>query len=292
MTTLAAAIATTLADLLERDSNAVIVGSGVRSGGLAGAAAGLRDRFGPERVIEVPIAERAAVGFALGLALAGKRPIVELDATHALLGALEALAEAAAIAGDGEFNAPIVIRVACGGEAGPRVDRAIALLLAAIPGIAITVPSSPELAAGLLRSAMTATGPVVLLEPRALYGERGGASTAAWPLGKGRLLVEGGDVTLASWGLGVASALEAAQALAGEGLHADVIDLVSLAPLDRELLAARTRATGRLVVLDPGDGVGDGIVHIALDAFEWLEAPPVSVAPDAAASAAREAAAF
>lgn len=292
MITMAAAISSTLAEILHRDPNAVIVGCSVRSGGVAGTSAGLLDRFGAERVIEVPIGERAAMGFALGLALAGKRPFVELDATHALLGALEALAEAAAIAGDGEFTAPIVVRVPYGGEAGPRVDRAVADLLASIPGIAIAVPSSAAIAAGLLRAASTAIGPVVLLEPRALYGERGDDHGAVWPIGTARLAAEGGDVTLATWGLGVAAALEIAETLAAEGVRVDVIDLVSLAPIDRGLLADRLRVTGRLVVVDPGDGMGDRVVRAGLDAFEWLEAPPITVAIDGALGAVRDALAF
>lgn len=284
MNTLAAAIAATLAEALEHDASTLVLGETVgRSGGIAGTTRGLLDRFGPERVIDLPVADRGTIGLAVGLALGGRRPIVELSSTGRLLAVLEALAEAASVARAGEFAVPVVVRVPVGTEAGDQVDRAVADVLAGIAGLAVVSPSTPELAAALIRSACRARGPVVVLEPRALYGDRGPVGEGHWPLGAARLVREGDHVTLAAWGAGVHAAIDAAEALAAEGITADVVDLVSLAPLDRGLLGDRVRHTGRLVAVDPGDeGFARRLLRLATDeAFDFLEAPPATAAAGA-----------
>lgn len=289
--TMAGAIASTLAEALANDASVVVLGESVRSGR---TTEGLRERFGAERVIEVPVADHGALGLAMGMALAGKRPIVELSGTSRLLAVAEVLAEAAALASS-EFGCPILVRVPMGHEAGPRVDRAVADALAGIEGLTVAVPSSPAQAAGLIRAACRARGPVVLLEPRSLYAQRGSAGEGHWPLGAAKVLREGSHVTLAAWGAGVEAALAAAETLAAEGIEADVIDVVSLSPADAALIGGRVRATGRLVVVSGGDAVGDRLVRVALvEAFEFLEAPPSVAGADVAsvAQAARGAVHF
>lgn len=278
--TMAQAIASTLAEALEHDASVIVLGEQVgRSGGIAGTCRGLLDRFGPERVLDLPVADHGNVGFAVGLALGGKRPVVELTGTGRLAAALEILAEAASVA-EGEFAAPVVVRVPFGGEAGARIDRPVGELLAAVPGLHVVCPANPGQAAGLLRAALHQRAPVVILEPRALYGARGGVGEGRAPLGHARVLREGEHVTLAAYGAGVAAAIEAAEALVADGVTADVIDLVSLSPVDAATLGARARATGRLVVAHGGDeGLGARILRVALtEAFEYLEAPPAVAA--------------
>jgi pyruvate dehydrogenase E1 component beta subunit len=291
---MAAAIAATLADALARDPSVIVLGEAVgRSGGVSGTTRGLLERFGSDRVMDLPIADRGTLGIAVGLALGGKRPVVELSSTGRLLAMIEALAEAAAVSKGPEFACPIVVRVPCGEEAGSRIDAPTADLLSSVDGLTVAVPSGPAQAAALLANALTGRGPVVLLEPRALYGERGPSDASPVALGA-RLLRQGAHVTLATYGSAVQATLDAATALAAEGIDADVIDLVTLSPLDTEVLGAAVRRTGRLVVVHPGEpGFAERVLRVALAlAFEYLESPPVAVRTDAVLGAARDAVAF
>ncbi len=288
-TTTAAALRAVLEDALAHDDDLVIVGESVgNGGGLAGTTRGLRERFGPARVVEVPVADRAAVGFAVGLALGGRTVVVELSSTGRLPAVLEALAEACAIAAKGEFRVPLVLRVPYGDEAGERIDRPLGDLLAGVPGLTVACGADTATMTGLLRAALRRGGPTLLLEPRALYAERGEASDAT-PLAA-RVLRAGRHVTVAAWGGGVRAALAAADTLAGEGIEVEVIDLVTLAPLDRATLSAQVRATGRLVVAHPEDAaLAERVLRLGLhEAFLYLEAPPAA-APSNVAAVARAA---
>lgn len=283
----AQALNTVLDDLLTHDPRVALVGASVRSGGPAGTSLGLLAKYGPAQVFEVPIADRAAVAFALGLAIGGRRVIVELDAAHSLLAALEPLAEAAAISEGGEFRAALVIRVPVGGDAGPRVDRALAGLTAQLPGVIVAAAADGTEAAGLLRAAVAVEGPVVLLEHRGLYAERANVGVEA-PVGPARKLRDGAQLTLATWGAGVAAALDSAERLSADGLSVGVIDLRTLAPMDVAAVAAEVTRTGRLIVVDPGDGIGASLVHQgAMGAFDRLESPPVAITPAALDAAVR-----
>jgi pyruvate dehydrogenase E1 component beta subunit len=247
---LAEAMAGALAKATERDSSIVIVS---------------------ER--DFPVAERGNTGFALGLALGGKRPVLEVTSTGRLFSVLEVLAEAAAIASVGEFTAPLVVRVPFGQEAGPEIDRPILQLVTGMAGLSVGIASDGAAGAALLERALAASGPTVLLEPRAVAASRESYGSAELT-GNSRLLRSGRDVTLAAWGAAVAAALEAAEALAKQGVEADVIDLFSLAPLDVRALGVRLRETGRLVVVGD-DAFGARVLDAArMEAFEFLEAPP------------------
>lgn len=220
-----------------------------------------------------PIADRGTVGMAVGMALGGRRPVVCLSGTSRLPAILAPLAEAGAVAARGEFSVPLVLRVPYGTEAG-GLDQPAGRFLTDLPGVSVVCASSAGTAAGLLRTALSGRSPVVLLEPRSLQATRGDVGPEAIAF-SGQLLRTGQHVTLAAWGPGVAAATEAAGALATEGIEADVIDLVCLAPLDRALLRERVRATGRLVVVHPHDpGLADQVRQVALEeAFLYLEAP-------------------
>ncbi len=281
------AIRDVLSAAMAADPGVALLGEAVgRAGGVAGTCAGLRDAFGDERVRDLPVADRGTVGLALGLALSGRRPVVELADTSRLPAVLEVLADAVAIAAKREFPCPLVVRVPYGTEAA-GLDRPVGPWL--VPGLRVICSSDPASAAGLLRWALGQDAPVVILEPRALYPQRGTVGDDVLAPGA-RVLGSGRHVTLAGWGTGVATALTAAEALAAEGIDADVLDLVSLSPLDAATVGARVRETGRLVVVHPDDpGLARAVRQAALDeAFLYLEAP-LADAPAASASVARAA---
>jgi pyruvate dehydrogenase E1 component beta subunit len=284
--TTADAIRTVLSQALDADPSLVLASETV--GGVAGTMDGLREAR-PDRVLVLPIADRGALGFALGMALGGKRVAIELADAGRLPAVLEVLLEAGAVSAAGEFAVPLIVRVPYGTEA-QGLDVPVGPWLADPPGVRVLCPSSPDQAAALLRLALTLFGPTVILEPRAAYGDRGDVGTAIGSA-SARVLRAGRHVTLAAWGTGVRAASEAAEALAAEGVEADVVDLVALAPLERAAVGARVRETGRLVVVHPDDAAMARRVREAVldEAFLFLEAPLADARSDrdAVARAAR-----
>lgn len=268
----AGAIRTTLGELMEKDERIVVLGDSVgRAGGLAGSTEGLLERFGPDRIMDLPVADRATLGFAVGLALGGRLPVVELPSTGRLPAVAEVLAEAARVATGGEFRVPLVVRVAYGDEA-PGLDRPVGDVLP--EGVRVLCPSDPSQAAALLRAAVAESAPVVLLEPRSVLVARGTLAPVAGEA-SARVVRAGDHVTLAAWGSGVHAACRAADELSGDGITAEVVDLVSLAPVDREVLGASVRKTGRLVVVHPGDdALAARVQRTGIDeGFLYLESP-------------------
>lgn len=224
----------------------------------------------PERVHLLPAADASLVGLAVGMALGGDRPVVELAGPEALPAAFAQLAqEAAPVSGD--YRAPVVVRV----PVAPGADAGLGPLLA-VPGLQVAVASSPAEAGQLLEAALEASGPVVLVEPAAALAAGPGAQDAL-PLGAARVLREGEHATLLAVGDGVNAALDAADALAADGISVDVVDLRSLAPLDLDTLGARVQHTGRPVLV----GVPAAALPAVLQAaFLRLESPPELVAAD------------
>lgn len=289
----AGAVRAALGDLMQRDERVVLLGDSVgRAGGVAGSTDGLLDRFGPDRVVDLPVADRAALGFAVGLALGGRVPVVELPSTGRLPAVVEVLAESARVAQGGEFRVPLVVRVAYGDEA-KGLDRPVGDVLP--DGVRVLCASDPSQAAALLRAAIEQPGPTVLLEPRSVHLARGTLSPEPARLAA-RVVRTGDHVTLAAWGSGVQAACSAAEELGREGISAEVVDLVSLAPLDRETLGASVRKTGRLVVVHPGDAaLAARVQQVGLDeGFVYLESPLAAAldTPAAIAGAARSSATF
>ena len=238
-----------------------------------------------EGVTAMPVSDRATVGYGIGRALAGETVVIELSSTSRLLAVLEPLAEAASIAADSEFQVQLALTVPYGGEAGDRIDRPVLAALSAIPHLVVRCASGAREAEQM---ASSATRPTVVLVTR--QGADLEPTSDAF-----RQLHHGDHVTLLAWGPGVPLALEAAAELAGEGIGARVVDVVTLAPLDRAALGAHVRATGRLVVVAQESAAADTLRQAALDgAFLYLESPPQSAAPsvDAIAQAARDAVYF
>ncbi len=239
--------------------------------------------------LALPASDRGAFGVALGMAMAGTPVVLELPDAGRLAAVADLLAEAARLATT-DFAPTLVLRVPYGQLAG--IDAPLGHVLAPIPGLVVLCPSDAASAASLLLHAAERRGPTVVLEGRSLASRRGTVRLkAAAPS-----LVErrpGAHVTIASWGEGVAGALAAAEALAHEGIDAQVVDLQALQPLPVEALAAHVRTTGRLVVAHPTDDVVADLVRMGgVDgAFLYLESPLTTVpaAPSAIAKAARDA---
>ncbi|MCB9680092.1 MAG: hypothetical protein H6733_01350 [Alphaproteobacteria bacterium] len=250
-------------------------------------------RYHADRLLRMPIADRAHSAVAVGMAWGGRKVIVELAATGRLPALAEVLAEACQ--GAEGFAATVVVRVPSGGQAG-RVDGTVLDLLAGIDGLAVVCPRDPGQVGALLRTALERPRPTVVLEPRDLARDVGPVHGDAARLGV-QALRDGGHVTLIAWGSALHAAAAAAEALAGEGIDASVVDLVALAPLDVDGLGACVRSTGRAVVVaDVGDHVYARRVTAAVAdaAFLSLEAPPAvcEASVDAVVTAARAAVAY
>ncbi len=244
-------------------------------------------RFGPDRVRATPISESAFLGAAVGAAMAGLRPLVEIMLVDFLGVAMSALLNEAAMVktlSGGRVNVPMVVRSACGGGYGDAGQHEQSLwgLLAGIPGLTVVVPSTPADGAGLMLAALEHDGPVVFLEPKLLSQQwlqlMGGASRAtvtfdvpaagargdvtvpppAIPIGTAATRRHGGDLTILSLAVGVHRSLEAAERLALQGIDAAVVDLRSVTPLDYTAILEAARRTGRVLVVDE-DYLGFGL---------------------------------
>ncbi len=278
----AGAIQSTLAMAMEQDERVLLLGEAVgRMGGVHQTSQGLLERFGPERVIDTPLSEAGLVGLAVGLALGGKRPVVEL--VGPVTGALEQLAgEAATVTrrSGGEFTVPLVVRVPIGPLPGGPSQIAPEGWLAAVEGLTVLVASDASDSAGLLQTALAQPGPTVLLEPRSMYVRRGRVSGEPTPI-TAAVLLPGDDVTVLAYGEGVSQALEAAQA---SSVSVEVIDLRSLRPLDEATLLTSVRKTGRAIVATRSPALAERLNQLLTrEAFLYLESPPARCEPVAAA---------
>ncbi|MBC7252791.1 MAG: pyruvate dehydrogenase [Actinobacteria bacterium] len=244
-------------------------------------------RFGPSRVLQAPISEAAFLAAGVGAAMAGLRPVVEIMMVDFIAVALDALLNQAtkvrAFSG-GKWNVPLVVRAACGGGYGDAGQHEQCLwgLLSGMPGISVLVPSNPADAAGLMLSAIQCDEPVVFLEHKLLsdywldYLGRGGRETVSFdvpeagargevpkppapvPIGKAKKAREGRDIAMFGLGVSLHRCLEAAQELEKDGISAEVVDLRSACPLDREMILSSASRTGRVLVVDE-DYAGYGL---------------------------------
>ncbi|MDR7400331.1 MAG: alpha-ketoacid dehydrogenase subunit beta [Armatimonadota bacterium] len=288
--TMVEALNEALRQAMEEDRAVVVLGEDVgRYGGVFRVTEGLLDRFGPARVIDTPLAESAIVGVALGMAASGLRPVAEIQFAGFLYSAFDQLAAQAArlrARSGGRFGAPLVVRAPYGG--GVRAPEfhsdSVEALLCHTPGLKVVIPSGPVDAKGLLLASIDDPDPVVFLEPMPLYRslrEEVPEDPYRQPLGRARLIRAGRDVTVVCWGAAVLLALRAAEALAPEGVEAEVLDLCTLNPLDVETLLESVRRTTRLVVVHEAPrsgGFGAEIAALAAErALDSLRAPVVRV---------------
>lgn len=263
-----AALGAALREALAGDERVILLGQDIEArGGAYGVTAGLLEDFGPERVREAPNAEASLVGVAIGAALAGLRPVVELSSAAFAALAFDQLVHHAAplrAFSGGRLRAPLVLRIpqTTGSRLGPVHSANLEALLHHIPGLTVVAPSTPADAHALLAAAIAADDPVVVLEHTALYGTQGPAGEVAPPLlGRAAVRRAGTDVTLIAASRMAVVAQRAAQVLAAEhGVQATVVDLRALRPLDLATITTAVRATeGRTVVIEEGwphGGVG------------------------------------
>ena len=282
-----------LREEMERNPRIVMWGEDVDDpkGGVFGVTRGLSTAF-PGRVFNAPLAEASIAGVAAGMAIAGYKPIIEIQfADYTWPAFLQLRNEVATVRwrSQGVWNCPVVVRIATGGyiKGGPWHSACIEGVFAHIPGWRVVFPSCAEDAKGLIKMAARSEDPVIFLEHKGLYRKlqaqtpEPGADYVI-PFGKGRIVREGTDLTIVTWGYTVHQALDVARQLEGEGKSVEVIDLRSIAPLDEELIAASVRKTSRVLVAHEDSltmGFGAEVAaRIGQSCFEYLDAPVARVA--------------
>ncbi len=252
------AVTMALAHEMAADERVVVLGEDVAaSGGVFRATDGLVERFGPDRVIDTPLAETVIAGMAVGLAAEGMRPVVEIQFAGFMYSALDQLLNHASRLRNrtrGRLTCPMVLRAPCGGGIKPPEHHSDSpeAILAGIPGLKVVIPSTPGQAYGLMLAAIRDPDPVVVLEPARLYRalrEEVPDDGAALPIGMSFVRRTGTDVTLVAWGGMVPEVLAAADELAGEGIEASVVDVASVSPLDMGPILESVAATGRCVIV-------------------------------------------
>lgn len=285
--TILQAINEALDQKLADDQRVMLTGQDIGvNGGVFRATEGLFEKYGKERVVDTPLAEAGIIGSAIGLALNGFIPVVEIQFLAFIYPGFEQIVTHAArmrYRTRGQYNVPLVIRTPYGaGIRGPELhSESVEAFFVHTPGLKVVVPSNPYDAKGLLISAIEDPDPVVFLEPARIYRAFKAEVPEEMyriPLGKANIVREGTDVTLISWGAMMRVALEAAEQLEQEkGWSCEVIDLRSLYPLDRDAIAASVKKTGRAIIVHEAHktaGVGAEIVALINDeALMYLRAP-------------------
>jgi acetoin:2,6-dichlorophenolindophenol oxidoreductase subunit beta len=283
------AINRALIDAMTQDSSVVLFGEDVAdAGGPFGVTRGLLKKFGAERVRDTPISEATIVGAAVGAAMSGLRPVVEIMFMDFVTLAMDALVNQAAKARfmfGGQVSVPMVVRMPHGGgiNAGPQHSQCLEAWLAHVPGLKVVCPSNVADAYALTRAAIDDNDPVVVIENKALYANKGDLPEPPPPveIGKARIARPGKDVSIVTYGAMVAPSLAAAEVLAKEGVDAEVLDLRSLQPWDEAAVLASLSRTHRLVVCHEAVeafGIGAEIVARLADiGFDDLDGPLVRV---------------
>lgn len=278
----------TLQQVMAADDRVMIIGQDVGvMGGVFGATAGLAEEFGEHRVIDAPLAESSIVGIAIGAALGGMLPIAEIQFADFIHSAIDQIiSEAAKIRyrSNNDYACPIVVRAPYGAgiTGGLYHSQSVEALFFSTPGLKIAVPSTPYDIKGLLRAAIYDPDPVLFFEHKNGLTYRGykeevpdGPYTI--PFGQAAIRREGDDLTVISYGLMVHYAVAAAEELAKEGIDAEIIDLRTLLPFDREAILKSVRKTGKALIVHEDNltgGVGGELAAvIAEDAFWYLDAP-------------------
>jgi len=305
--TIAEALRQAIREEMQRDERVFCVGEDIGiEGGFGGAftvTLGLSDEFGHERILDTPISETAIAGIAIGAAVAGMRPIADVQYGDFLFCMMDQLANQAAklrYMSGGTLSVPMVMRAPVGATArGAQHAQSLEAFFTHIPGLKVVAPATAYDAKGLLKSAVRDDNPVLIFEHKLLYGSKGARSEKGAlspvgevpdeeylvPLGEGVIRRRGKNVTIVATLLMLYRALGAAETLSRQGIEAEVIDPRTLVPLDKELILGSVRKTGRLVVVEEDNltnGWGAEIAAIVADeAFNWLDAPLKRVAaPD------------
>jgi 2-oxoisovalerate dehydrogenase E1 component beta subunit len=285
--TMVGALQSALRHEMSEDERVLVLGEDVgKLGGVFRVTAGLQEQFGKERVFDTPLSETGIIGTAIGMALNGMRPVPEIQFADFIYPAVDQLINEAAkyrYRSSGELTCPITVRVPIGGgiRGGHYHSQSPETIFVHSAGLKVVCPSNPYDAKGLLLAAIRDNDPVLFFEPKRVYralkmdvpdGEY------IVPLGSAKVVREGSDVSVVSWGAMVLEALAAAEEVREQGVDAEVIDLRTLSPLDADTVLESVRKTGRLVIVHEAArtcGLGAELVaQICEKAFTHLEAPP------------------
>ncbi len=270
----AQAAAAALALEMQADAHIVVLGEDVGRGGIFGQYAGLAERFGADRVIDTPISEATILGAGVGMALAGLRPVVELRVVDFALCAMDELVNQAAKARfmfGGQGRVPLVVRMPIGiwDASAAQHSQSLEAWFAHLPGVVVVAPGTPQDNSALLRAALACGDPVVYLEHKTLWGTRGEVDLQqVATLGRARLRRRGQHLTLVSWSRQLQACEEACTALSACGVEAELIDLATLWPWDREAVFASCARTGALLVVHEAVQVAGFGAEIAASAAE------------------------
>lgn len=280
------AINLALREEMERDERVIVLGEDVgREGGVFRVTDGLQEKFGANRVVDTPLAESGIAGTSMGMALYELRPVAEIQFDGFLYPCLDQITNHIGRIRNrsrGRFACPMVIRVPYGGgiHAPEHHSESPEAILAHTPGIKVVIPSTPYEAKGLLISSIRSPDPVIFLEPKRIYRairEEVPEGDYTIPLGQARLVQEGKDVTLITWGAMVREVLNASEELKGEGIGMEVLDLRTISPMDVGSIIDSVRKTGRAVIVHEAPktcGLGAEIIALANEkAFLSLQAP-------------------
>jgi pyruvate dehydrogenase E1 component beta subunit len=258
-------------------------------GGTYKATSGLYDKYGPERVIDTPIAEGGYTGLGIGASFLGVRPIIELMSVNFAWLALDQIVNSAAkvrYMSGGQLSAPVVFRSpgGCAHQLGAQHSARMEKVFMGVAGLRVVTPSNPRQAYGLLKSAVRCNDPVFIYEHELMYNLKGEVPDEEYfhPLEGSEVAREGSDVTLFGYNISVHWCLAAAATLAEQGINAEVVDLYALAPLDREGITRSVGKTHRAVIVEeaePAVGVGAEVMAIINEeCFFELDAPPLRIA--------------
>jgi pyruvate dehydrogenase E1 component beta subunit len=280
------AINKALVEEMERDPSVFIAGEDVVTGGVFGVTRGISDKFAEQRIRNTPISESAIVGLGIGAALTGLRPVVEIMFMDFIACCMDQIVNQAAkitYMFGGKTNVPMVIRTPGGAGlgAGPQHSQCLEVLFAHIPGLKVVVPSTPYDAKGLLTSSIRDNGPVIFVENKRLYGLKGEVPDESYavPIGKGEIKKEGKDITIVAISYMVMEALAAARDLEKEGISVEVVDPRTISPLDKEMILASVKKTGKLLIVHEAVknyGFGAEVAAMVAElAFDYLDSPIV-----------------
>ncbi len=281
----------TLRMAMKGDDRIIVLGEDVgKNGGVFRATEGLYDEFGPERVIDTPLAENGIVGTAIGMALYGLRPVAEIQFADFIYPAFDQIVSELAKSryrSGGEYPAPVVIRTPYGGgiKGGHYHSQSNEVYFTHTAGLKVVIPSNPHDTKGLLLAALEGEDPVIFMEPKRIYRTvKGEVPDGMYtvPIGKAQVVREGDDVTVFAYGAMLHTVLKAAEMAEAKGISSQVLDLRTLSPLDLDAVLESARKTGRVVVAQEAPrfcGFGSEVsALIAERAMEYMEAPILRVA--------------
>ncbi len=283
------AVCEAMSEEMRRDESIYLMGEEVAEyNGAYKASKGMLDEFGPDRVLDTPIAELGFAGIAVGSAMNGNRPIVEyMTFNFCLVGIDQIINNAAKIRqmSGGQFPCPIVFRgpTASAGQLGATHSQAFENWFANTPGLKVIVPSNPYDAKGLLKAAIRDNDPVIFMESEQMYGDKGEVPEGEYvlPIGVADLKREGSDVTIVSFGKIIKEAYKAADILAKDGISCEIIDLRTVRPLDLEAIYKSVKKTNRLIILEeawPLANIASEITYqVQNNCFDYLDAPIIKI---------------